>query len=432
MTEEASKLKCPICGTMNEPTSTDCMLCRTQLAKQDSGKVKVEAPKKGGEVFNIIDIEDPETRKRLDELTLIPGITKIKALYLYKSGITSMEEFLEKAFKGERFSKNFSRTLANKLLVSSIRGGKTSPETAKILCPSCNAENMPEEMKCKVCGFDMEGDMAKIDMEDFSGKLSGSVNEVLGDLVQNEDFSALPDEMKATVAQILDGEDIDFDAKMPENIESLGLKKEDLEEDAGKAQEAQKPAPEEKKPEPEKPRESPKPDIQKPIPKAEEMPGPEPEKPAESPKPAKQKAAPKAEEKPKPAPKKAAEAPKPEIPAKATAPAPQPAAQTAVAAEKMAAQKEKIKNTLKTKLDEWRKAGYDVSGLEDFLDNVEVFKAKAKVILKMGKVIKEQYAKQLEAWREKGFDVSELEPLLATDIDAFKEKAADILKKQKK
>jgi hypothetical protein len=431
MTEEASRLKCPICGTLNDPTRTECMLCRTQLARQDSGKVKVEAPKKGGEVFNVIDIEDPLTRKNLEELTLIPGITKIKALYLYKSGITSMEEFLEKAFKGERFSKNFSRTLANKLLVSSIRGGKTSPETAKILCPSCNAENMPDVQKCKVCGFDMEKDMDGIDMADMSSKLSGSVDEVLGELVQNEDFSALPEEMKATVAMILDGEEIDFDARMPENIESLGLKKEDLDEVAGRAQELHKSAPEEKKPEPEKPKESPKPDIQKPIPKAEEMPGQEPEKPAESPKPAKQKAVPKAEEKPKPAPKKAAEAPKPEIPAKA-APAPQPAAQTAVAAEKMAAQKEKIRNTLKTKLDEWRKAGYDVSGLEDFLDNVEVFKAKAKVVLKMGKVIKEQYAKQLEAWREKGFDVSELEPLLATDIDAFKEKAADILKRQKK
>jgi hypothetical protein len=94
--------------------------------------------------------------------------------------------------------------------------------------------------------------------------------------------------------------------------------------------------------------------------------------------------------------------------------------------------KEKIRNILMEKVVKWRKAGYDVAPLEDYLEDVEGFKTKAKEVLGDGKTVKLRYLKQLEMWREKGFDVSELEPILDTDIDIFQEKAKEILKKQKK
>jgi hypothetical protein len=101
-------------------------------------------------------------------------------------------------------------------------------------------------------------------------------------------------------------------------------------------------------------------------------------------------------------------------------------------AKKMAVQKEKIRATLMTKIEEWGKAGYDTTGLEDYLDDVKEFKEQAKASLKKGKVVKKQFEIQLEAWKEKGFDVGELEPLLETDVLAFKEKSKEILKAQKK
>ena len=42
---------------------------------------------------------------------MIPGVSRVKALYLFQSGIASIEEFIGKAFHGERLSKNFSRTV---------------------------------------------------------------------------------------------------------------------------------------------------------------------------------------------------------------------------------------------------------------------------------------------------------------------------------
>jgi hypothetical protein len=81
---------------------------------------------------------------------------------------------------------------------------------------------------------------------------------------------------------------------------------------------------------------------------------------------------------------------------------------------------------------QWRKAGYDVAPLEDYLENIEGFKLKAKEVLSQGKTVKAKCLNQLDMWRKKGFDVSELEPLIETDLDAFAEKAKEVLKKQKK
>ena len=112
MSEE--EIKCPICGTMNKNDSETCKMCQTRLSKKKDGSLKVTSPKSHGKTFNMVDIEDPITRKKLEELTLIPGVTRKRALYLYQSGIHSMEEFLQKAFRGERYSDNFS------LLINSI------------------------------------------------------------------------------------------------------------------------------------------------------------------------------------------------------------------------------------------------------------------------------------------------------------------------
>jgi hypothetical protein len=115
MTE--NQIKCPICGKLNEHTANSCKMCKTHLSKSDKGSLSVKSPKSRGKTITIVDIEDPITRKKLEELTLIPGVNRKKALLLYQSGIHSMDEFLQKAFHGERMSANYSRTVANKLLV---------------------------------------------------------------------------------------------------------------------------------------------------------------------------------------------------------------------------------------------------------------------------------------------------------------------------
>ena len=201
MSEE--QIKCPICGTMNDNGAESCKMCQTQLSKKD-GKLKVTSPKGRGKTFTMIDIEDPITRKKLEELTLIPGVTRKKALYLYQSGIHSMDEFLQKAFRGERYSENYSRTVANKLLLQSLRGKK---EEQEIPCPSCDAPNPAEVKNCKVCNYDIAEEMASLDMGNISAELSDSVTEMIDD----EDFEALPDELKAQFASVLDSYDIDFE-----------------------------------------------------------------------------------------------------------------------------------------------------------------------------------------------------------------------------
>jgi ribosomal protein L40E len=390
MTE--NKIKCPICGKMNEPNAETCKMCKTHLSPNDKGSVSVKSPKSRGKTITIVDIEDPLTRKRLEELTLIPGVNRKKALLLYQSGIHSMDDFLQKAFHGERMSANYSRTVANKLLVRSLKNKKVKTD---IPCPSCNAANPVDVERCHVCNFDIKKEMESVNLSKISTQLSESVTGILASLNESEDFEALPDEMKAQIASLVDSDDIDFDMDKPKELENLGIDIETIDEEetenkAKNVSQSQQSTTDEK---------------------TVLIPGagiPSPDSPQ------------KTDVSVKKIPSKDSAALKEQKPAKI----PESAAPSG--------KQEKIRKVLTEKMDQWRKSGYDVSGLEQYLEDVEGFKVKAKEILGNGKVVKIKYAKQVEMWKEKGFDISELEPLLETDLDAFMEKAKDILKKQKK
>ena len=384
------KIKCPICGTKNDIGADSCKLCKTHLSKKEDGSLKVKSPKTKGKTITIVDIEDPLTRKKLEELTLIPGVSRKKALLLYESGIHSIEEFLQKAFHGEKLSINYSRTVANKLLIRSLKKGSSKIE---IPCPSCNAANPANSEKCHVCNFDIKKDMESISLPDLSGKLSSSVKELLTSLNESDDFEALPEELKSQFAAAIESDDIDFDMEKPEELDSMGINLDEVEE-AVKETEL---------PPPEVPAEAEMPEI---VESAEEKPMADAEEQQNV-----TELTLKTEDDDKDTPKKEI------VPVKET---------------KSSDKQEKIRKVLTDKMVQWRKAGYDVGGLEGYLEDVEGFKIKAKEVLSQGKVVKGKYQKQLEMWREKGFDVSELEPLLETDIDAFMDLAKDILKKQKK
>ena len=405
---DKEKIVCPICGTKNDQAAETCKMCKTRLAKKADGSLSVKSPKSRGKTHIMIDIEDPLTRKKLEELTLIPGINRKKALMLFQSGIHSMEDFLAKALHGERFSVNYSRTVANKLLVQSLKGKKKG-KNAEIFCPSCNAPNPIDGKKCKVCNFDIKSDMESVDMESLSGELTDSVKEILTTLSESEDFKSLPEELKTQFAALVGSEEIDFDMQKPKEMDSVDAELDMLD------------------PEPEAPKAEEKIEAHEDAADPDATAQEDAEEGAETPDGAAQ------EDGEKVTGPQSAAAPtddeeKAELKDAGQEPAPEPEkAQPSTPTNKQ----EKLRKILEDKMVKWRKSGYDVAPLEGFLDDVEDFKAKAKEVLGNGKVVKQRCEKQLQMWKEKGFDVSELEPMLETDIDMFQEKAKEILKKQK-
>ncbi len=210
------KIKCPICGNINPSDSEKCSICWTKLSMDaETNELTVSSPKEQGEVFTMIDLDDPMTRKRLEELTMIPGVSKRKALYLYRSGITNLEEFVEKAFHGDRRGANFSRMVANKIIVSSMTGKEK--EDAKITCPHCDSETGADSETCCVCGKPL----GVIDMEEVSETLGVVASSYLEELSENEDFAALPEDMRMQMAAVLES-DSDTAVDIREAVESLG------------------------------------------------------------------------------------------------------------------------------------------------------------------------------------------------------------------
>jgi len=390
------QIKCPICGTANDDSAESCKLCKTKLSKKEDGSLKVTSPKSPGQTFNMIDIEDPITRKKLEELTLIPGVTRKKALFLYRSGIHSMEEFLQKAFHGERYSDNYARTVSNKLLMQSLKGKE---EKQELLCPSCQAPNPANASKCRVCNFEIEKEMAAIDLGHVSDKLSESVTEIMNELDDDADFDALPDELKAKFASLIDSDDVDYDMEKPDDLESLGIDLDKIGEGAEK------------------------------IAAKESEDTPDTNSSTED----TMKGAARKENKPdtKPAKEENIENELSEpVDSEKSLPEDETISETQ-AEKKLSAKEEKIMKVLSGKVDQWRKAGYDTEGLDQYYTDIDTFKIKAKEALEKGKVNQKKFEKQMEMWREKGFDVSELEPLLKSDLDAFQKKAKEVLKKQK-
>lgn len=407
MTE--NKIKCPICGKLNEPAAESCKMCKTLLSKKENEPLKVKSPNSKGKTLTIVDIEDPLTRKKLEELTLIPGVTRKKALLLYQSGIHNMDDFLQKAFHGERMSANYSRTVANKLLVKSLKNKKIKTD---IPCPSCNAPNPVDAEKCHVCNFDIKKEMDSINLSKISDKLSESVSDILSSLNKSEDFEALPDKMKAEIAALVDSEDIDFEMDKPKEFDTLGIDIDKIEKEEPLIENSEALVADTGPAQPKVIEE--KPDTKSEIPPIDSLKITEKSIIEKSP------------------PKEAIPLENEKSLSKEMAPIKQEKTTNVPESTKQSGKQEKIRKVLTEKMDQWRKSGYDVSGLDLFLEDVEGFKVKAKEILGNGKVVKAKYTKQLEMWKEKGFDVSELEPLLETDLDAFMDLAKDVLKKQKK
>ena len=276
--------------------------------------------------------------------------------------------------------------------------------------------------------------MNAIDINNISEELSDSVNEMMDDLGEDADFDALPDELKAQFASVLDSDDIDYEMEEPLDLEALGLDLDKIDEINNES--ADSTSPSEQEPlngketggvtiPPETIEES-----EKPIEEPEiiEANTPEPDEAAIA----------KSDE-PEPVVEQATEEVSEEPEITATTAEDDSSANgvslevaEATTGKKLSAKEEKIYRVLGGKVEQWRKAGYDIDGLDQYYTDIEMFKVKAKEALKKGKVIRQRYEKQVEMWREKGFDVSELEPLLDKDLDAFQEKAKEVLKKQKK
>ncbi|MDO9537668.1 MAG: hypothetical protein Q7J68_05070, partial [Thermoplasmata archaeon] len=284
------------------------------------------------------------------------------------------------------------------------------------------APNPMGTANCNVCNFDIKKDMESVNLNKLTGKLTESVSEIMSGLNESEDFEALPDELKSQFAKLVDSDDVDFDMEKPVELDALGIDLDKIEEEAvpePSAQPVEEIIPEQKD-------DSTEDLIVEQIHESEEEPIPDLDEPSqEEPEISEEKtpiieAAPaKAEE--EIITKKSTE----EIPEKEQENISKPDKKT------VTDKHEKVKKVLMDKMTQWKKAGYDVSGLDECLEDVEKFKGKAKVILSSGKVIKSKCENQLAMWKEKGFDVSELEPLLENDVDIFMDKAKECLKKQK-
>ncbi|MFH0816547.1 MAG: hypothetical protein V1934_07015 [Methanobacteriota archaeon] len=197
---------CKICGTPIPHGQDKCPLCGTEFSRSEGGKVKtkVSTEKKAAEKLDI-DISDPEVRRVLEELTLIPGISRRGALILYKQGIRTVSDFIKKAMPGEAMSERYAQVIANRLAIDSAKGTGQVAER-KVPCPSCRSPNKAASKKCGVCGAQISTVRKNVDLEQIQGRVNETIKEVLGDFAESEDFGALPSDMKEEIAAVLSSE----------------------------------------------------------------------------------------------------------------------------------------------------------------------------------------------------------------------------------
>ncbi|MBI5000168.1 MAG: zinc ribbon domain-containing protein [Euryarchaeota archaeon] len=199
------KMRCPVCGTQNEEEATSCVKCRTSLSKKGK-RIEVSAPKeeKVAEKLNI-DIGDPATLRVLEELMMIPGMTRAGAVVLYKNGVRGVEDFVSKAMSGDRKAGSMGRVIANKIILSQVKKGGKRERLVK--CPSCNSPVKASLKKCGVCGAEVDVDIAAVDLAKAGERLSEAVKETLGDFSADQDFASLPDDMKAQIISALSSDE---------------------------------------------------------------------------------------------------------------------------------------------------------------------------------------------------------------------------------
>jgi hypothetical protein len=197
---------CKICGTPIPHGQGKCPLCGTEFTRSEGGAIraKVSVEKKAAEKLEI-DISDPETRRILEDLTLLPGVNRRAALVLYKQGIRSASDFIKKAMPGEAMSERYAQVIANKLAIESARGTASAKEKM-VPCPSCRSPNKATSRKCGVCGAQISSVKKNVDLEQIQGRVNETIKEVLGEFAESEDFGALPGDMKAEIAAVLSSE----------------------------------------------------------------------------------------------------------------------------------------------------------------------------------------------------------------------------------
>jgi len=201
----AGEPMCKVCGSAIPYDQTKCPLCGTDYERKE-GKVraKVSLEKRAAETLEI-DISDPKVRQVLEELTLIPGVSRKGALILYKKGVRSTAEFIKKAMPGEARGDNYSRIMANRLAIDSAKSGKKTKEK-RIHCPACRSPNKMGAAKCGVCGAQLAAEADSVDVSAMREKLAETVKEYFGEFAESEEFSALPGDMKAEIATVIGSE----------------------------------------------------------------------------------------------------------------------------------------------------------------------------------------------------------------------------------
>lgn len=210
----AGEPKCKVCGSAIPYNQTKCPLCGTDYERKEGKvKAKISVEKRAAETLEI-DITDPKVRQVLEELTLIPGVSKKGALILYKKGVRSTAEFIKKAMPGEARGDNYARILANRLAIDSAKSGKKAKER-RISCPSCRSPNKLGAKKCGVCGAQIAVEADSVDAAAMREKLAETVKEYFGEFAESEEFGALPGDMKAEIATVLgsDAEMTEAEAK---------------------------------------------------------------------------------------------------------------------------------------------------------------------------------------------------------------------------
>lgn len=187
---------CPVCGQTKPEGAQACSRCKTMFV----AKGAVSVPPRIEEETRV-DISDPETRKALEELTMIPGVTRAGALALYKRGIRSIEDFTTRVFKGDAKGEQVGRMIANRIILAHSK--QEARRERLMRCPECDSPVPAAAKECGVCGSAVLSIVTRADAMALGAQVSEAVEEILGELGEDPELAALPEEMKAQIAAVL-------------------------------------------------------------------------------------------------------------------------------------------------------------------------------------------------------------------------------------
>lgn len=221
---------CPSCGTSFGDERVVCRDCGTELPKDLKSCPNCEVsllesqkdmavPKRDAKV------EEDERECAISEFLIIPGMTQEKAEKLYDMGFKDMTTLVMGTLDKHGMRKDFDNVLSlSRILVDRILGvdvgadSNEAPSQAGELleCPFCDSPVYSSQECCPVCGANVNEEIIGIDPENLTENIEDFVNNIFSALDKDRDYTALPDDMKSMVSSILgdDGEidEIDLDA----------------------------------------------------------------------------------------------------------------------------------------------------------------------------------------------------------------------------